>query len=187
MSSADLRVATIVGSVRTGRFGDRVGAWVHDQLTGAGIASDVIDLADLTFPHTMDAHPDVASFTERIGRADAFVVVAPEYNHSFPGPLKTAIDTVRDEWRAKAVGFVSYGGMAGGLRSVEALRLVFAELHAVTVRDAVSLHNPWGPAADPAVDYPDDAAGQALTGMVRQLLWWAGALRAARSHQPYPT
>jgi NAD(P)H-dependent FMN reductase len=186
MSSEDLRVAVIVGSVRNGRFGGHVGTWVHKRLVAAGIDTDVIDLADLTFPSTMDAHPDVASFAERVHRADAVVVITPEYNHSYPGPLKTAIDTLHDQWRAKAVGFVSYGGMAGGLRAVEALRPVFAELHAVTIRDTVSLHNPWGPAADPAVDYPDDAAGAALDTMMRQLLWWAHALRAALRQQPYP-
>jgi NAD(P)H-dependent FMN reductase len=159
---------------------------VQKRLVEAGIDTDVVDLADLTFPHTMGEHPDVASFAARIDRADAVVVVTPEYNHSYPGPLKTAIDTLHDEWRAKAVGFVSYGGMAGGLRAVEALRLVFAELHAVTIRGTVSLHNPWGPAADPAVDYPDHAAGQALDTMMRQLLWWADALHAARVHEPYP-
>lgn len=47
----------------------------------------------------------------------------------------------RDPWRAKPVGFVSYGGVSGGLRAVEQLRLVFAELHAVTVRDTVSLRD----------------------------------------------
>ncbi|HET6501732.1 MAG TPA: NAD(P)H-dependent oxidoreductase [Amycolatopsis sp.] len=187
MSSEDLRVATIVGSVRNGRFGHHVGAWVDKQLSQASVDLDMIDLADLSFPDTMDAHPDAASFAERIGRADAVIVITPEYNHSFPGPLKTAIDTVRDEWRAKAVGFVSYGGMAGGLRAVEALRLVFAELHAVTVRDTVSLHNPWGPAADPEVEYPDQAAGEALRTMTRQLLWWASALRIARHVDPYPS
>jgi NAD(P)H-dependent FMN reductase len=187
MNSEDLRVATIVGSVRSGRSGHHVAAWVHKRLSEPGLDLDMIDLADLTFPNAMDPHPDVAAFTERIGRADAVIVITPEYNHSYPGPLKTAIDTVRDQWRTKAVGFVSYGGMAGGLRAVEALRLVFAELHAVTVRDTVSLHNPWQPAADPTVDYPDHAAGDALRAMVRQLLWWAGALRAARHREPYPS
>lgn len=80
---------------------------------------------------------------KRIAAADAVLIVTPEYNHSFPGPLKTSIDSLRDEWKAKPVGFVSYGGIGGGLRAVEALRLVFAELHAVTVRDTVSFHNPW--------------------------------------------
>lgn len=87
---------------------------------------DVIDLADTRVPS--------AELADRIGAADAFVVVTPEYNHSYPGPLH-AIDSVGEQWRAKPVGFVSYGGVSGGLRAVEPLRVVFAELHAVTIRE----------------------------------------------------
>ncbi|GHF81816.1 NAD(P)H-dependent FMN reductase [Amycolatopsis bartoniae] len=181
-----LRVAVVLGSVRNGRFGERVGEWVHKTLLDADVDVELVDLAGLTIPRTMDAHPDVAAFAGRIGRADAVVVVTPEYNHSYPGPLKTALDAVRDEWHAKPVGFVSYGGMAGGLRAVEALRPVFAELHTVTVRETVSLHNPWGPAADPEVDYPGTPETAALHRLLRQLLWWARALRQARTAEPYP-
>jgi NAD(P)H-dependent FMN reductase len=184
--STDLRVAVIIGSVRDGRFGARVGAWVHKCLTESAVDADIIDLADLHFPPTMGTHSDVAAFAERIGSADAVIVITPEYNHSYPGPLKTAIDSVREQWRAKPVAFVSYGGMSGGLRAVEALRLVFAELHAVTVRDTVSLHHPWGPASDPDTEYPDSASAEALRQMMRQLLWWGDATRTARHHTPYP-
>ncbi|BAL87891.1 putative NADPH-dependent FMN reductase [Actinoplanes missouriensis 431] len=180
------RVAVINSSVREGRFAPRVGAWVHKSLVEAGVDTDVINLCDLVIPADMSPHPDSASFAGAIGQADAILIITPEYNHSFPGPLKTAIDAVREQWRAKPVAFVSYGGMAGGLRAVEALRLVFAELHAVTVRDSVSLHNPWGPAEDPRVEYPDQAATAALHQMMRQLSWWAGALRDARHRTPYP-
>jgi NAD(P)H-dependent FMN reductase len=185
-TSTDLQVAVIIGSVRDGRFGPRVGTWVHKCLAESAIDADIIDLADLTFPPTMGEHPDVRSFAARIHRADAIIVVTPEYNHSYPGPLKTAIDALREQWQAKPVAFVSYGGIAGGLRAVEALRAVFAELHAVTIRNTVSLHNPWAPADDPDIDYPDAASAQALTHMMRQLLWWADALRAARQRVPYP-
>jgi len=181
-----LRVAVIIGSVREGRFGPQVGAWVRKSLADEGVDTEVVDLADLSIPHTMAAHPDALTFAESIGRADAVVVITPEYNHSYPGPLKTAIDTVRTEWQAKPVAFVSYGGMSGGLRAVEALRLVFAELHAVTVRESVSLHNPWGPAQDPNADYPDSAAATALSKMLVQLLWWADVLKTARDGKPYP-
>ncbi|MGB6162682.1 MAG: NAD(P)H-dependent oxidoreductase [Pseudonocardiaceae bacterium] len=184
--STDLRIAVIIASVRDGRFGPQVGAWVQKCLAESAIDADVIDLAGLTFPPTMREHPDVQSFATRIGHADAIVVVTPEYNHSYPGPLKTAIDALREPWRAKPVAFVSYGGMAGGLRAVEALRPVFAELHAVTIRNTVSLHNPWAPADDPNIDYPDNASAQALMQMMRQLLWWAYGLRAARQDMPYP-
>ncbi|HEV7900135.1 MAG TPA: NAD(P)H-dependent oxidoreductase [Planosporangium sp.] len=184
--STDSRVAIIIGSVRDGRFGPRIGAWVHKRLAEATIDADVIDLAGLTFPRTMGEHPDVASFAARIRHADAVIVITPEYNHSYPGPLKMAIDALREQWQAKPVAFVSYGGMAGGLRAVEALRLVFAELHAVTIRDTVSLHNPWRPADNPDIDNPDSASTEALQRMTRQLLWWADALRAAQQRAPYP-
>lgn len=182
----DLRVAVIVGSVRHGRFGTRVGAWVHKRLVESSIDADVLDLADLSFPDTMSEHPDVRGFASRIDSADAIVVITPEYNHSYPGPLKTAVDAVREPWRAKPVAFVSYGGLSGGLRAVEALRPVFAELHAVTIRDTVSLHNPWKPADDPDIEYPESAADEALQRMMRQLLWWADALQEARRRAPYP-
>jgi len=68
--------------------------------------------------------------TDWIGRA--FVVVTPEYNHGYPAPLKSLIDSVGREWQAKPVAFVSYGGVSGGLRAVEQLRQVFAKLHMVT-------------------------------------------------------
>lgn len=184
--STDLRVAVILGSVRNGRFGERIGTWVAKSLVDWTIDTDVIDLAEFSFPGTMNAHPDAASFAAGIGSVDAVIVVTPEYNHSYPGPLKVAIDTLHEQWQAKPVAFVSYGGMSGGLRAVEALRLVFAELHAVTVRDTVSLHNPWGRATDPGVEFPDSSSSAALHKMTRQLLWWAGATRAARQREPYP-
>lgn len=71
------------------------------------------------------------------------MVVTPEYNRSFPAPLKTAIDWYPQEWRAKPVAIVSYGGPSGGLYAAGQLREVFAELDAVTIRDTVSLPDYW--------------------------------------------
>src|SRR5260370_35845557 len=80
-----------------------------------------------------------------MSKADAFVVVTPEYNHGYPGALKSLIDAVSAEWHAKPVAFVSYGGISGGLRAVEQLRQVFAELHTVTIRDSGSFAGAWEP------------------------------------------
>ncbi len=90
----------------------------------------------------------------------------------------------RAEWRAKPVGFVSYGGIAGGLRAVEQLRLVFAELRAVTVRQVVSLH--WvHDLLDGNAELHDPGAPAAARAMVAQLCWWACALRKARAEGTY--
>ncbi|MFC4908653.1 NADPH-dependent FMN reductase [Actinomadura gamaensis] len=165
-----LRLAVIIGSTRKGRFGPTIADWFTAVARSRpDLETEVIDLAE-TRP----------SATEVLDRADAFVVVTPEYNHSFPGGLKDFIDAHLAQWAAKPVAFVSYGGMSGGLRAVEHLRQVFAELHATTVRNVVSVHNPW---TTFDAGCPDRRA--AAHQMLDQLGWWARALRDARAARPY--
>jgi len=183
-----IRVAIIVGSIREGRFGPTVAHWFAEQVTPrADMVVDVIDLAEMDLPA---AYPKtfgdgVLAYLARLDAADAFVVVTPEYNHSFPAALKQAIDLGKREWQAKPVGFVSYGGMSGGLRAVEHLRQVFAELQAVTVRNTVSFHN-YARQFDQS-GQPLDVArtGAAAKTLLDQLAWWAVALRNARVDRPY--
>lgn len=148
---------------------------------------DVIDLVDVELPsaYPSERSPSLAAYAERVGAADAIVVVTPEYNHGYPAALKQAIDVLRGEWRQKPVGFVSYGGMSGGLRAVEQLRLVFAELHAATVRDTVSFHMAHGQFDEAGAPLDADVVNLAATTMLDQLWWWGTALRTAR-RQPTP-
>jgi NAD(P)H-dependent FMN reductase len=188
MSDAMLRLAVIVGSNRTGRFAPTVTSWFVERAREHGQDVDVIDVADLELPAARGdgtAGAAVAGLGARLDRADAYVVVTPEYNHSFPAPLKHLIDLYRDEWRAKPVGFVSYGGLAGGLRAVEQLRLVFAELHAVTVRDGVSFHEAWARFDDDGRPLDEAGTTGAAKKLLDQLTWWARALRDARAARPY--
>ncbi len=141
MESENVRIAVIVGSVRKGRFGLTVADWFVDHARNRpGATIDKIDLAEFPIEQSLESTPVLEQFAARLALADAFVIVTPEYNHSFPGHLKTAIDAVGDEWKAKPVGFVAYGGMSGGLRAVEHLRIVFAEVHAPTIRETISFH-----------------------------------------------
>ncbi|HSH61725.1 MAG TPA: NAD(P)H-dependent oxidoreductase [Acidimicrobiales bacterium] len=151
------------------------------------VVVDVIDLADTPLPTTLPspAPPEVVAYTKRLDAADAFVVVTPEYNHSFPGPLKTAIDSAHREWAAKPVAMVSYGGVSGGLRAVEQLRLVFADLHAVTIRNTVSFalaHRQFDAEGRPR---DPEAVARSATALLDQLTWWGRALRDARVAHPY--
>jgi NAD(P)H-dependent FMN reductase len=125
------------------------------------------------------------SLQQALGRADAFVVVTPEYNHGYPAPLKALIDSVKGEWQAKPVAFVSYGGVSGGLRAVEQLRLVFAELHAVTIRDSVSFQAAWEQFDESGVLRNPERARRSMDALLARLKWWAIALRNARSIAPY--
>lgn len=181
---AQLRVAVIIGSTRVGRVGDSVGKWFVDLASRReDVELALIDLARFDFP---DHYPegvtaDMREFSSAIDRADAFVVVTPEYNRSFPASLKQAIDFVYDEWHAKAVGFVSYGCRSRGHYAVEALRVVFTELHVVAVRDEVAIDlMTLREDGTPAV-----GAEIAVTTMMDQLAWWGFALRDARAERPY--
>ncbi|MFC5136948.1 NADPH-dependent FMN reductase [Actinomycetospora rhizophila] len=171
MTEDPIPLAVVIGSVREGRFGPVVAAWFADRARRRpDVAVDVVDL--------LETGPD-AGFAERIGAADAVVIVTPEYNHSFPGPLKTALDATGGEWRDKPVGFVAYGGLSGGLRAVEHLRPVLAELHAVGLRDTVSFHGAAG-AFDATGRPREEVADAAATVLLDALAWWARTLRRAR-------
>ena len=188
MPEAPLRIAVITGSTREGRFGPIPARWIAARVDERpDMLVDPIDLAHagLRPIHPQALDPDEQLYVERIGRADGFVVVTPEYNHAYPAGLKHAIDLPRDEWRQKPVAFVSYGGLAGGLRAVEQLRLVFAELHATTVRDTVSFHNFYGCFDDAGQPLDRTGTTAAATTMLDQLAWWATALRTAREHDQF--
>ncbi|MES9524317.1 NADPH-dependent FMN reductase [Streptomyces capoamus] len=191
-----LRIAVVLGSVREGRRGPAVAHWFLSTAAALdpALEFDVVDLAEVDLPLVLPGwggtpSPETVAtlrdVSPRLAAADAFVVVTPEYNHSFPAALKNLIDWHSREWQAKPVGFVSYGGLGGGLRAVEQLRLVFAELHAVTVRDSVSLHGPWSGLGADGVPLDADVCAGAAKGMLGQLAWWARALRTARTDRPY--
>lgn len=181
--SEPIKIAVIYGSTRPGRFCDTVVRWVVERL--AANSQFVVEVVDPAQPAKAGSEQGSGSLQERLAQADAFLVVTPEYNHGYPAPLKALIDSSGVEWHAKPVGFVSYGGISGGLRAVEQLRLVFAELHAVTIRDSVSFAGAWEQFdAEGALRNPERARRNMDT-LLERLRWWAVALRNARAVNPY--
>jgi len=182
-----IHVALIYGSTREGRFCDVVAGWAAAEIGGhTGFTLQLVDprAMDLPIRHGQ-SNAALHALEQQLAEADAFIVVTPEYNHGYPAALKFVIDSFKAPWRAKPVAFVSYGGISGGLRAVEQLRLVFAEVHAVAIRDSVSFANAraafdaGGRLLDP------DAPRLAMATMLRHLHWWAAALRAARAASAY--
>jgi NAD(P)H-dependent FMN reductase len=166
-----IKVGLVYGSTRPGRFCDTIARWAAGQIAVRdGFALETIDPAAA---ESLGA-PELK---QRIAACDAFIVVTPEYNHGYPAPLKALIDSYGPEWHAKPVAFVSYGGISGGLRAVEQLRLVFAELHTVTIRDSVSFAGAW--------EQFDADGTLSMDAMLRRLHWWAVSLAHARSVWPY--
>ncbi|WP_280235151.1 NADPH-dependent FMN reductase [Nocardia cyriacigeorgica] len=191
--TSPLKLAVIIGSVREGRFGPVVASWFADLARAhGGYDVDVIDLADYEIPMELPAAPPamdpepqrpvgMSELTERLSAADAYVIVTPDYNRSFPASIKAAIDWYFTQWSGKTVGFVGYSGGSGGLLAIEGLRQVFNELDAHTLREYVSfpryylLFDENGSLLE-----PEEPVAAART-MLDRLHWWATALTLARS------
>ncbi|TDO50532.1 NAD(P)H-dependent FMN reductase [Kribbella sp. VKM Ac-2527] len=196
MSDNPLRLAVIIGSNREGRLAPVVANWFLGLVEAhPSYVLDLLDLAEVKLPETQAQKPAflgaydsplVEAFAERIEAADAYVVITPEYNHGYPASLKHAIDSVYHEWKGKPVSFVSYGGVGGGMRAIEQLRLVFAELHTVTVRNTVCI--PMARLAFDANGVPleREPLETAAATLLTELGWWARALRSARSANGFP-
>ncbi|MFI5803295.1 NADPH-dependent FMN reductase [Streptomyces sp. NPDC051561] len=187
-SDKPIRVAVIVASNREGRFAPVISQWFLSRAEEfGGLEVDVVDVAEVELPTALSFNPtgavraELAKTSAKLAAADAFVVITPEYNHSYPAGLKNLIDWHGAEWHAKPLGFVSYGGLSGGLRAVEHLRQVFAELHTMTLRDTVSFHGPWGQFDEDGVHTDPEACNTAAKSLLNQLSWWAHALRDAKS------
>lgn len=170
----------ILGSTRPGRAGAAVTEWFTEQARAhGGFVVDVVDLAEVDLPlfdepnHPMTGtyvHEHTRAWSARVARANAFVLVTPEYNNGYPAVLKNALDYLNREWNYKAVGFVSYGGVSAGLRAVHQLKQVVTALRMVPVTDAVSI--PFIPQRldDSRVFRSDEITDSAAKKMLDELL-----------------
>jgi NAD(P)H-dependent FMN reductase len=139
----------IIASTRPGRVGLPVAQWFDSVAREQGAFDvELIDLAEVDLPLLDEpAHPRARKYehahtiawSESVDRADAFVFVIPEYNHSFNAAVKNALDYLHTEWSYKPVGFVSYGGVAAGTRALQALKPVVVALRMTPVMEAVNI------------------------------------------------
>ncbi|MFB9838197.1 SgcJ/EcaC family oxidoreductase [Actinoallomurus acaciae] len=188
-----LRVGVLVGSTRPARRARAVAEWIcaGPEAGELGLDPTVVDLEEIGLP--MLAEPDPPAFgryalehtkawSELVAGFDAYVLVTPEYNHSTTAVLKNALDHLYAEWQDKAVGFAGYG-TGGGLRAVEHLRGITAELGMAGVGPQVAL--------DIFEDFDDqgrceprarqtEARRRMLTGLAR----WGRSLRGLRAAPP---
>ena len=139
----------IIASTRPGRVGLPVAQWFIGRARDHGqFDIDVADLAEVNLPFLDEpGHPRLRQYTQqhtkdwsaRVDAADAFVIVLPEYNYGMPATIKNAIDFLHYEWSYKPVGFVSYGGISAGTRSVAQLKQVLSALKLFPITEAVSI------------------------------------------------
>lgn len=183
----------IFGSTRQGRRGDVVAQWLMDRLAQrSDVTVETVDLREVALPF-FDAPappayghiiPEAEQWAAQVERADGFIFVTPEYNHSYPAVLKNAIDHLYHQWVHKPAAIVSYGGFAAGYRAAEQLRQVLIELKMVPVREQMGISLMSGIGLNIS-DQPDSPKGAFLdrtfNGMMTELLWWTTALIPARA------
>ncbi|MFC7549014.1 NADPH-dependent FMN reductase [Plantactinospora sp. GCM10030261] len=183
-----VRIAVVSASVRKDRMGPVIADWVIAAMDES-VEVDLIDLAETTLPDDSLLYPGGGGTTSdvahRIAAADAFVIVTPEYNHSYPASLKRLIDWHYGEWSRKPATIVAYG-VHGGYAAIEHLRGVLAELHVVTTRRVMGLPAPWACLDEHQRYAPDDGIRGGLAGSLAELRWWAEVLADARHNRPFP-
>ena len=177
-----MKIQVILGSVRENRVGERVAAWVSDQARhNPDFEVELVDLATFDLPHFAEPmsprfnehrrpHPEARRWLDTIARADGYIFITPEYNHSIPGPLKNAIDYTDFQLAKKAVAIVSYG-VVGGARAAEHLKLILVEAKAAVVPEAVAILKPGGDLSD---------INSSLERTLTELAWWTRTLNAGR-------
>lgn len=189
----DLYLPVLYGSTREGRVSFPFAQFVAAELSARpGVTTHLYDPRELPFGNLVrrlrdETAPDprATAYSADIARADGFVVVTPEYNYGVPGALKNLLDPLGREWHHKPFGFVTAGGLSGGLRAQDQLRVIVGGLRAIPIPFAVPVHRveeEVGP------DGPRDPAKwrTRLVPLFNELEWYAAALRAARAAGSLP-
>lgn len=186
------KIGIILSSTRPGRFGETPAAWIADIASRRPeLDIEIVDLRDYPMPFFEESiplayaptnNPVAQAWAAKMASFDGYIFITAEYNHSITGVLKNALDYLYAEPQRKPATFVAYGGV-GGARAVEHLRHILAEQHVVSLKHAVHIGMVefLGILRDGKIlaDFPhlEDTAKP----MLDDLVWWATALKAARS------
>jgi len=177
-------IPVILGTTRQGRLSEAVARFVHGEVAKReGVQTELMDIRAVPLP-TTDAGEAIKdpTFSARMARADALVLVVPEYNHGYPGLLKHVLDSCLKEYIHKAVGIcgVSAGGL-GGTRVIQNLLPVMRELGLVTIfwdgnfSNAQSIFDSEGRLLD-------QAYVPRMDKFLKELIWMARVLRYGREN-----
>lgn len=176
-----MKIPVILGTAREGRMSEHAAKFIFAEVGQAGHETELIDVRDYRISATNNTEeiPEAQKLSAKIEKADALIIVSPEYNHGYPGELKMFLDMLYDQYAHKPVGIcgVSAGPLGGG-RMVEQLRQVMVELHMIPIREALYF---------PSVKTLFDDSGKIIDATVYrdrikkfldELTWYAGKVKA---------
>lgn len=119
-----MKVKIILGTAREGRKSEKVAKYLMKKAGALGWEAELIDVRDylLAYTHRWKVTPEMEAYRNKILEADALVIVAPEYNGSYPGELKILLDTIYDEYEGLPLGIATVSSVTGGVRLLMELR-----------------------------------------------------------------
>jgi NAD(P)H-dependent FMN reductase len=126
-------------------------------------------------------HEHTRRWSAIVAAADAYVIVTPEYNHGTTPALLNALNYVYKEWNYKPAGFVSYGGVSGGIRAVQAVKPTLNTLKIVPLVEAVMIPTVTQQLDENKRFRPGEIHTSSANVMLNELLRWAEALRPMRT------
>ncbi|HVR62043.1 MAG TPA: NAD(P)H-dependent oxidoreductase [Polyangia bacterium] len=184
------QLTIVIGSTRPNRAGLPIGTWFHGFAARHGqFETKLVDLGALGLPLLDEAehprlrryqHDHTRTWSATVAGSDAFVFVTPEYNFSASPALLNAIDYLFTEWHYKPVGFVSYGGLSGGMRSVQMAKMLVTSVRMMPLPEAVTIAN-FAQQMDAGVFKATEANEKAGAVMLDELLRWSNALATLRA------
>ncbi len=187
-----LNIPIILGSVREGRKSEAPAKYILEKVKASGHETQLVDFKELPLPFyngatvpvvyfkTQYPDPNAEKWSQIARKADAFIIVSPEYNHGYPAVLKNALDWGYLEFEKKPFGLVGVSdGTVAGARMIEQIRPVIQNFNAMSIRETIMI--------GPIQKYFDDTGkllipelDKKIDGLLKSLVWWAEALKKAR-------
>jgi NAD(P)H-dependent FMN reductase len=188
-----IKLTVVIASTRPGRAGLPIGKWFIDfAQKDERFEVNLADLAELDLPFLDEPrhprfqdyeHEHTRLWSQIASNADAFVFVTPEYNYGAPPSLLNALDFLAKEWHYKPVGFVSYGGVSAGTRSVQMTKQIVTSLRMMPLPEAVSIPF-FSQFLKDGVFTPNTELEKGAQIMLDELNKWATALKPLHEAQP---
>jgi len=182
-----LNIPVILGTTRRGRMSAHVARYVTSELSKRpGVVTELNDIAEM--PLSVDGAGDEIkdpAFSQKMENADGLVIVAPEYNHSFPGLLKHVLDTCLEEYIHKAAGIVGVAsGPFGGTRVVQSLLPVLRELGLMTTFTDLNFSKVGKAFDEEGKLLEEEAWSRRAANFLDELIWMSTVLRHGRENVP---
>lgn len=193
-----MKLQIIIGSTRPERVSHLLAPWAANEANNlADTEVEIVDLLDYDLPFLDEPispqynperkpNPIAQKFLDKISKADAYILITPEYNRSYSAALKNALDYIDFQFKQKPVALLAHGS-TGGAQAVSHLRGVLPGLYAITVPSATYFMGQLAQAIDDQGNLSEELKANpygpqtSLKNMLTDTKWYSDALSSARS------